>query len=147
MHRLNFHSRRAMRITTVAAVTFLWGCAAHAADLTVEILGTRSQQGSVAAALFAGSAGWLKPDQAVQGQFVPAAGKVVVLFRGLAPGRYAVSAYHDENNNAKMDMNAASLPIEPYGFSRNAQGHMGPPAYDDAALDLQSDATIQIHLR
>lgn len=130
------------------AVALALACGlAQAADLTVEVLGARSAQGSVAGALFAGGAGWLKPGQAVQGQFVPASDKVVLLFRGLAPGRYAISAYHDENGNAKLDANVVGLPTEPYGFSRDAQGRMGPPAFDDAAVDLQSDATIQIHLR
>jgi uncharacterized protein (DUF2141 family) len=138
---------RAVRATTVAAMLALAGGMAGAADLTVEVLGARSAQGSVAGALFAGSTGWPKPGQAVQGQFVPASNKVVLLFRGLAPGRYAVSTYHDENGNARLDANVVGLPTEPYGFSRDAQGRMGPPAFDDAALDLQSDTTIRIQLR
>lgn len=128
-----------------AALTLACGLT-HAADLTVEVLGARSAQGSVAGALFPSGPGWLKPGQAVQGQFLPASDKVVLLFRGLAPGRYAVSAYHDENGNAKLDANVVGLPTEPYGFSRNAQGRMGPPAFDDAAVDVQADTTVQIQL-
>lgn len=138
---------RAARATTAATVLPLACGMASAADLTVEVQGARSAQGSVAGALFTSGPGWLKPGQAVQGQFVPAADKVVLLFRGLAPGRYAVSAYHDENGNAKLDANVVGMPTEPYGFSRDAQGRMGPPAFDDAAVDVQADTTVTVQLR
>lgn len=141
----DFH--RAARVALAACTAALPGLGAHAADLTVEVLGARSAQGNVAGALFAGAPGWLKPGQAVQGQFVPAADKVVLLYRNLAPGRYALSVYHDENGNAKMDSNLAGMPTERYGFSRDAQGRMGPPAFDDAALEVQADTTVTIQLR
>lgn len=139
-------SRSSSRIFAAAVLTVAC-CLASAADLTVEVLGARSAQGSVAGALFTSGPGWLKPGQAVQGQFLPASDKAVLLFRGLPPGRYAVSAYHDENGNAKLDANVIGLPTEPYGFSRGAQGRMGPPAFDEAALDLQADTTVTIQLR
>jgi uncharacterized protein (DUF2141 family) len=116
---------------------------ARAANLTVEVTGARSSQGSVAGALFTSATGWLKPGQAVQGQFVPATDKTILFFRGLAPGRYALSVYHDENGNA----NVVGLPTEPYGFSRDAQGRIGPPVFDDAAVDVQADTTVTIQLR
>ena len=139
-------SRPVPRAAAAAFLALAVGTA-HAADLTVEVSGARSPQGSVAGALFSSATGWLKPGQAVQGQFVPATDKTVLFFRGLAPGRHALSVYHDENGNAKLDTNPIGMPIEPYGFSRDAQGRMGPPAFDDAAVDVQADTTITIQLR
>lgn len=146
MFTSRFRGPRASLALAVCAAAF-WGASAEAADLTVEVLGARSPQGNVAGALFTSAPGWLKPGQAVQGQFVPAADKVVLLYRNLAPGRYALSVFHDENANAKMDTNPAGMPTERYGFSRDAQGRMGPPAFDDAALDVQADTTVTIQLR
>jgi uncharacterized protein (DUF2141 family) len=138
---------RAARPTLAAAVLALACGLAHAADLTIEVQGARSAQGSVAGALYASGTGWLKPHQAVQGQFVPAADKTILLFRGLPPGRYAVSVYHDENGNGKLDTNPVGMPLEPAGFSRDAQGRMGPPAFDDAALEVQADTAITLRMR
>ena len=138
---------RASRATIAAAVLALAYGLANAADLTVEVQGARSAQGSVAGALFTSATSWMKPHQAVQGQFVPAADKAILLFRGLPPGRYAVSVYHDENGNAKLDTNPVGMPTERYGFSRDAQGRMGPPAFDDAVLDVQADTTVTVQLR
>lgn len=142
-----FRSVRIARATTAAAALALACSHAAAADLTVEVRGARSAQGTIAGALFASATGWPKPGVALQGQFLPASDQVVLLFRGLAPGRYAVSVYHDENANAKLDTNPIGIPTEPYGFSRDAQGRMGPPAFDDAALDVQADTAITVQLR
>lgn len=143
----SFRIPHATRAATLAAVLTLACGLASAADLTIEVQGARSAQGSVAGALYAGAQGWLKPQQAVQGQFVPASNKTVLLFRGLPPGRYAVSVYHDENGNGKLDTNPIGIPLEHTGFTRDAQGRMGPPAFDDAALDVQADTTVTLQLR
>ncbi|KQP13216.1 DUF2141 domain-containing protein [Pseudorhodoferax sp. Leaf267] len=142
-----FYSLSRLAWATLAIALIALCGSAQAADLTVEVQGARSPQGSVAGALFASAAGWPKPGQAVQGQFLPASDKAVLLFRNLAPGRYAVSVYHDENGNARLDTNPIGIPTEPYGFSRDAQGRMGPPAFDDAAVEVQADTTVTLQLR
>ena len=48
--------------------------------------------------------------------------------------------------NGKLDTNIVSIPTERYGFSRDAKGRMGPPSFDDAAVDLQADTTIAVKL-
>jgi len=53
-------------------------------------------------------------------------------------GRYSVKAFHDKNDNSKLDTNFAGMPIEPYGFSNNARGRFGPPPFDSAAFTLNS---------
>ncbi len=123
---------------------------AHALDLTVEITDARSAQGAVNAALYGGEDGWLKTAQAVQLQTRKADspdGKTVMVFTGLSAGRYALSVYHDENGNGKMDHNIVGLPTERYGFTRDARGTMGPPSFADAAVDLRADATLRVTLR
>ena len=46
-----------------------------------------------------------------------------------------------------LGTNPVGLPIERYGFSRDARGMMGPPKFADAAVDLQADTTITITLK
>ena len=62
-------------------------------------------------------------------------GSVSVSFDGLAPGRYAVSVFHDVNSNAKLDT-FAGIPKEGYGFSRDAPVRMAPPKFTDAVFAL-----------
>ena len=117
---------------------------ARAFDLTVEVLDAKSSQGMVAAALYE-EADWMRTP--MQGEFRPAGARAVLVYRNLPAGKYAVAAYHDENNNGKLDSNALGLPLERYGFSRDSPGIMGPPPFDKAALVFQADTTITLHLR
>ncbi len=43
---------------------------------------------------------------------VPSTGPIVVTFDNLAPGAYAIGAYHDENNNDHLDTDMIGLPSE-----------------------------------
>ena len=63
-------------------------------------------------------------------------------------GRYSVKAFHDENDNSKLDTNFAGMPIEPYGFSNNARGLFGPPPFARTAVTLNSpQITIAIEVK
>ena len=53
---------------------------------------------------------------------------------------------HDVNGNDALDSNIVGMPTEPYGFSNNAQGSFGPPAWQDARFALDGDLTQVIRL-
>ncbi|KQM70067.1 DUF2141 domain-containing protein [Xylophilus sp. Leaf220] len=121
---------------------------AHAMDLTVTIEGKDLGKGVVQAALYRGAEGWLK-DKPVRGETVRAGadGRAVVVFRGLEPGRYGMSAFHDENADGKLDTYPLGIPREAYGFSRDARGLFGPPSFDASAVDLQKDTAIAVQVK
>jgi uncharacterized protein (DUF2141 family) len=52
--------------------------------------------------------------------------KSAVVLTNLDPGQYAIILFHDENGNGKLDRNALGVPTEPYGFSNNVRGFLGP---------------------
>jgi uncharacterized protein len=58
---------------------------------------------------------------------------ITVTIPGVAPGRYAVQAYHDENSNGR-----AEVPPEGYAFGNGAQF---PPTFDAAAITVGQGAT------
>lgn len=120
------------------------GAAANAYDLTVEVLNARSDKGTVAGALYGSEASWLK--DRLQGERQPAAARTVLVFHDLPAGPYALSLFHDENGNDKLDSNIAGIPTERYGFSRDARGRLGAPSFADATVDLKADTTITVHL-
>ena len=55
-----------------------------------------------------------------------------------APIRIAVSAYHDENDNSKLDKNSFGIPIERYGFSKNPKRSFGPPQFNETAIEYMA---------
>ena len=59
---------------------------------------------------------------------------------GLAPGRYAIKAFHDINGDGKMNANPFGIPTEPFAFSNNAVGNMGPAKWADASFEVKAGA-------
>jgi uncharacterized protein (DUF2141 family) len=133
------------RFLLIAALLLGLGSTARALDLTVEVNNARSAQGTVDGALFGAGSSWLR--EPLKGERQPAAAKVLLVYRDLPAGAYALSVFHDENGNGKLDANVAGIPLERYGFSRDAHGRMGPPSFADAVIDLQADTAITINLR
>jgi dienelactone hydrolase len=62
----------------------------------------------------------------------------VLTFKGVAPGRYAIQAFHDENDDMQMNM-----PAEGYAFGNDAAW---PVSFDKAAITVSGDTTTAIKL-
>jgi uncharacterized protein (DUF2141 family) len=58
-----------------------------------------------------------------------------------------MKAFADVNGNAKLDKNIIGLPTERYGFSNDAQGRMGPPSFDAAAIPVDAVSVTAFRLR
>ena len=69
-----------------------------------------------------------------------------IIFENIPKGTYAVSIFHDENNNGKLDTNFFGIPNEDYGCSNNAKGFMGPPKWQDAKFKLNTNKILLITL-
>ncbi|WP_263078957.1 DUF2141 domain-containing protein [Endozoicomonas sp. Mp262] len=52
------------------------------------------------------------------------------------PGNYAISIFHDENNNGVLDKNLLGIPTEGYGFSNTAE-----PDFKKAVLHVNKETT------
>ncbi|WP_105046059.1 DUF2141 domain-containing protein [Polaribacter gangjinensis] len=115
--------------------------------LTVEVFGLKKNTGKVFLAVFDNEGTFLKTDKEVKGMSVIIVNnKAIAQFKGLKKGDYALSLFHDKNNNNKLDTNFIGIPKEPYAFSNNATGFMGPPSFKDSKISLNADKTIAIKL-
>ncbi len=122
-----------------AVATCAPGSQASAGDLAVEIAGVRGGDGGIYVSIYGpGSAeGFPGADDAEYRFRLPAReGRVRFALPEVASGRYAMAAFHDENGNGRLDANLAGIPVEGYGFSRDAAAVFGPPSFEDAAFDL-----------
>lgn len=54
-------------------------------------------------------------------------------------GEYAVSIFHDVNNDNDLNTNLLGIPKEPYGFSNNSRSAFGPPDFEAATFDFKND--------
>lgn len=120
------------------------------ADLRVEISKADPANGPVYFALFDSEAGFNARERSGQAVSRSWEDRPSAVFTDLPPGDYAVSVFQDSNNNQKLDTNLLGIPTEPYGFSRNAMGNMGPPGFAAAAITLPENSeelVIDIQLR
>ena len=73
-------------------------------------------------------------------------GRAIARFRHLAPGRYAVSLFHDENGNGIIDK-GLMLPREGVGLSKFKSVNLfHPPSFEAASFELKSSRKIPIRL-
>lgn len=136
-----------MRSGIVAVLLCSVALKAAAEDLTVEVQHVTPNGGPVMVALYDKVADFPDPSKGVAGQSVEASGdSAVATFHGLATGSYAVAVYQDLNRNGRFDKNFLGLPTEPYGFSRDARGSLGPPSFEAAAVEIPATAKVVIHL-
>lgn len=73
--------------------------------------------------------------------------EITVELDSIKSGIYAVSVFHDDNGNDKLDTGAFGAPTEKVGFSNNAKMHYGPPKFSDCKFSIEEDMVIYITLK
>ncbi len=119
-------------------------------SIKVVVVGLHSNEGEVDCALFGSAEGFpggsgkaMKTTKSKIGN-----GQGVCTFSGVDPGDYAVSVFHDENGNGKLDTNFLGMPKEGVGASNDAAGHFGPPKFDDARFSYKGGPqSLTIHMK
>ncbi|WP_316633593.1 DUF2141 domain-containing protein [uncultured Flavobacterium sp.] len=135
-------------MTKIITIITLFICSLMSAQnvkLTVAVSGLKNDTGIVKVGLYNSDGTFLKTTYRSLSSEIKN-NKVVVTFDNLPAGEYAISTYHDENNNGKLDRNSMGVPSEDYAASNNAKGFMGPPAYSDAKFVINKDSKIEITL-
>lgn len=124
------------------------GAQVAAAELTVTIDGIENDKGHIRLALYNDPETFRDEEKVFRSADQQAAtGKVVFTFSGLEAGDYGIIAYHDDNNDGKMNRLLGMIPTEGYGLSTNPRVS-GPPDFDDARFTLEeggSAITIKLN--
>ena len=75
-------------------------------------------------------------------------GETVIVLHDVAPGVYAIETYQDINDNDKMDTTWLGLPLEPYGFSRDAHPILSKPPFSKVKFTLAAGEQSQtLHMQ
>lgn len=108
-------------------------------NLVVNFTGMEEKQGAIMGVL-------VDSEAAYDGKAAPARpimvsvdkAEVAAAIEGLAPGTYAIKLFHDIDGDGKMGTNPYGMPIEPFAFSNNAVGNMGPAKWADAKFEVKT---------
>lgn len=101
--------------------------------LTIRFQGIETPKGQVMLSLFDNQTAHDGNGAPVRVAAAPVAGtSASVQFDGLAPGDYAIKAFHDVDGDGKMGTNPFGMPLEPFAFSNDAKAEGGPAKWDAA---------------
>ncbi|WP_350117658.1 DUF2141 domain-containing protein [Imperialibacter sp.] len=128
-------------IVVVLSLLLNWLQSDSSGTLTVEIKGIKNVKGDIRVALYDLKENFLT-DRLYKGRVEKVNGESVrVQFTNLPFGSYAVSVFHDENENGKLDTGLFGIPKEPYGFGNDSMGLLGPPDFEEASVTFQAKTT------
>lgn len=106
--------------------------------LTIEINGLKNNEGQVLLELNN------EKGEKISGAFQNIMyGKSIIVFKNQKPGKYAFKYFHDKNKNEKLDTNWLGIPKEGFGFSNNAEGTFGPPAFEKTIFEVKENTTLK----
>lgn len=108
---------------------------------------TGAEAGAVLVALYDNEAAYETGAPSRVARVDVAAGERAAVFENLPAGAYGMKAVHDVNGNGKMDMNPFGMPTEPFAFSNNAVGNMGPAQWDRARFEVSGETAQTIRIR
>jgi uncharacterized protein (DUF2141 family) len=119
--------------------------AAYAADapanLEVAFKGIEVQKGAVMFGVYDSEEAYNKGTSINGARVVADKADIAAMIEGLPAGRYAIKAFHDIDGDGKMSSNPFGMPTEPFAFSNDAKGAMGPASWADAAFDVKAGGT------
>ncbi len=119
--------------------------------LTVDIFNIQNDKGQIGCSLFSKEDGFpSKAEKADTRMFVKSKnGNAACVFKGVKPGKYAVSVMHDEDKDGELKTSMVGRPKEWWGVSNNIPAErFGPPKYEAATFSYTGPSkTIKIKLR
>lgn len=114
--------------------------------LTVEVKGINMEtKGYLRVGIFQ-KEGYLDNTKVVDGKIINIHSSTMQLEFLLPEGKYAVVIVQDEDKNGELNKNFIGYPTEPYAFSNNAKGSLGPASFEDASFYLKESKKITINL-
>ena len=123
--------------------------AAQAATLAVTVKNIDPKGGTLRVSLYDEFTWFKSEDDPLMSENVPAAApETLVTFKDVKPGVYGIKLFQDANDNGKFDQNFFGLPLERYGFSRDARPILSEPGFNRTKFTIHDgDNAITIHLQ
>jgi uncharacterized protein (DUF2141 family) len=132
-----------MKNSILTLLVFLHGSLILNAQNTieVEIINFASDKGVAQIGLFNTETSFL--DKVYKGKEVKIKDqKAVAIFTDIPDGTYAISVFHDKNEDEKLNT-FLGIPTENYAASNNAPSKFGPPKWKDAKFEVRNGKVVK----
>ena len=117
---------------------------AFAHSVTIHIQDIGNTKGKLLVKLESYDGSKLQPFKKIS--LIPNTKGITHTFNNIENGKYAISAYHDENSNNKLDKNFIGIPKEDYGFSNNPSKGLSPPKMEEKIFEVNRDVSLTVSL-
>jgi uncharacterized protein (DUF2141 family) len=116
-------------------------------NLSFSVTNLKNDKGKLVIAVFDSKDKFLKEPVSEMSLDIGEDGQVAGKFSDLPPGTYAIAAYHDKNDDGKLNR-VIVVPREDYGFSNDARNMFGPPSFKEASFDVgEKDMEIAFKIK
>jgi uncharacterized protein (DUF2141 family) len=121
--------------------------AQQAGELSVTITNIHPPKGELFVAIYDDPGNYMNPDAACRSAVNAVVSDTLQLtFRNMKADTYAIAVFQDLNGNGLLDTGGKGIPLEPFGFSNDARGKLGPAKYKNASFIMNEDMHIRIKL-
>ena len=69
---------------------------------------------------------------------------MTIIIDGISSGTYAVSIFHDEDEDSKLDLGLLDIPQEGFGFSNNPDIGFSKPEFNDCKFVIEEGQSIAV---
>ena len=108
-------------------------------EMTFRVMGLNAKASSVYVAVFESEAGFPNSELSSNTRVISATEDQVRFSLALRQNQpFAIAVFQDIDGNGKLSKNGIGIPTEPYGFSNNARGLLGPPAFSQAVFTMSN---------
>ena len=115
----------------------------------ITMTGFKDAEGQALVAFFLNAEGWPDGGDSVFATQVASIndGRASVVVEDVPAGPFAVSVFHDTDDDRELDSGVFGIPSEAYGFSADARSSFGPPKFEEARLELAAGEMKQITIK
>lgn len=130
-------------------ISVLFSLTSQNSEITISINSIRNSKGTVKWAVYNNEANFnsTKVGFSDAGFVSSKEGTVTIKTKHLPDGTYAISVFHDENNNSDVDFSFFGLPVEGFGFSQNPRIYFGPPKFNQCTFVKKGNTTQNVKMK
>jgi len=117
-------------------------------NITVQISNVEGQTGEVLIGLYNKAEGFTLIEKVYQKGKIEniSNDSMTYIFMNVPQGEYAISIFHDENSNRKLDKNFFAIPKEGYGFSNNLRPALRSATFEESMFEVNEDVNLTISM-
>ena len=114
-------------------------------QIILEVYGFENLDGDLAIAINNSSEQFISNTECYRDTIIDIPSNDITLtIEGIIPGTYAISIFHDEDEDGELDLGFLNIPEEGFGFSNNPPIGFSQPDFNDCKFTIEEAQSLTI---